>query len=587
MELDGGTAERAPADGSPPASSRWTGRAANSVAALVFLLIGVGAFWFIHRFAVNLIYFDQWKDIALVRAAHTGSLTFGTLWAQHNENRILFPNLVVLALAYTTHLDVIVEDYLSGALWCLAVLLIVLAHRRRSPSTPWILYCPVALVLLSFLPLGDALFGFNLTWFMALAGLASALFLLDRPALTWPWMGLAVGAAVVGSYSSLQGLLIWPAGLVLLWLRRRPRPLWLAWAASGAVATTVYFVGFDLASSSGSAGSALRHPVSAVRFFFSALGNVFGQPVGSGPSSGPSSALGLAVFVVAVFAFVRVCRSDRSGGGPIGAALITFGFLFVLSTAVGRLDLGVANTTRYSVFTLTFWVGTYLALLSPSRPAEPSRRTGWRRQSEAAHAHLSRRPVLLMLSWVVLVALLVVQVPRAFLHGYQSGEGWHAAELDSVAVAANIDTAPDMVVVRRLGNYQPSYVRGLVPFARSQHLSLFDTALAARDRRAGIDPTLLVAVLRPLAGSTVSGTVVLDARAEFRGVRAIVSFRLTGPGGEQVSLGTAKQTYAGWLSYWDTRSRADGVYALEAQLAVPGRPLATSAPLVVVVRNGP
>ena len=589
-------------DARPGRAVRWSGPLANSVAASIFLLVAVAVGWFIHRFAVNLIYYDQWKDVALVRHAHDGSLTLGDLWAQHNENRILFPNLVVLALASTTHYDVVIEDALSGVLWCLAVLLIVLAHKRRSPNIPWILYCPVALVLLSFLPLGNTLFGFNLTWFMVMACMASAVFLLDRPDLTWPWMAAAVAFAVVGSYSSLQGLLIWPAGLVLLWFRQRRRPLMLAWLASGAIVTTLYFLGFDFKSSHGSASSVLHHPATALEFFFSTIGNVFGLPAGHAPSREPTLLLGLALFLVAIYAVVHVCSSTRSGGGPIGVALMMFGFFFVLTIVIGRIQLGLANTTRYSVFTLTLWTGAYLALLSPSgdgsgrdalrgagRP-DPMRRAprlGACREPDGSPPVRHRRSRLLIVVWSVLATLLLVQVPRAFAHGYRSGEAWHAAELNSVDVAANIDKAPDTLVERWLGNYPPSYVRGLVPFAQSQRLGPFGSLLAAQDARTGLDPTLLVSLLRPLAGSSLSGTVLLDAGAQFQGGRATVGIRVTGAPGYRASLGTGRQTIIGWLAHWDTSSVVNGIYELYALLEQPGRPLVTSVPVVVIVRNGP
>ena len=47
--------------------------------------------------------------------------------------------------------------------------------------------------------------------------------------------------AVIGSYSSLQGLLIWPVGLLLLYQRNRSRRMLLTWLACAVVAVGVYF----------------------------------------------------------------------------------------------------------------------------------------------------------------------------------------------------------------------------------------------------------------------------------------------------------------------------------------------------------
>ena len=238
----------APGAGAPPSSS-WPaalrGRVANTVALLVTVWVAVGTVLFIHRYALNILYYDQWLDAILVHHALHGSLTLSDLWAQHNENRILVPNLIVVALGATTHLDVLVEDYLSGgALWG-AIMLLVAAHRRRSPDTPWLAYCPVIVLLSSYMVASDVLFGFNLSWFLVLLALSVAVYLADRPTGRVALAG-AVAAAAVGSYSSAPG----PADLA-----RRPGPAlappaWglaavAVWIASGVVTTVVFFVGYD------------------------------------------------------------------------------------------------------------------------------------------------------------------------------------------------------------------------------------------------------------------------------------------------------------------------------------------------------
>jgi hypothetical protein len=75
------------------------------------LLIPVAIYlWFIHQYGVNAIWYDQWDNIALLThssfggVTYTGHTSLGMLWMQHNENRMLFPNLMVLALGSLTHL---------------------------------------------------------------------------------------------------------------------------------------------------------------------------------------------------------------------------------------------------------------------------------------------------------------------------------------------------------------------------------------------------------------------------------------------------------------------------------------------------
>ena len=73
-------------------------------------------FWFVDHFGLNTIWIDQWNDLGVISRADSGHLTFSTLWAQHTDNRILFPNLVVLILAYTTHFNIVNEEFLSATI---------------------------------------------------------------------------------------------------------------------------------------------------------------------------------------------------------------------------------------------------------------------------------------------------------------------------------------------------------------------------------------------------------------------------------------------------------------------------------------
>src|SRR5579871_5129015 len=96
----------------PPATA---GRVAKALAPWALLAVPViGYFVFIAAYGVNTIVVDQWTDIALLQKLYAGHLTWSALWAAHNENRMLFPNLVVIALAHLDHFDTVAEMYLGA-----------------------------------------------------------------------------------------------------------------------------------------------------------------------------------------------------------------------------------------------------------------------------------------------------------------------------------------------------------------------------------------------------------------------------------------------------------------------------------------
>ena len=157
----------------------------------------IAYFWFLQHFALNVIFRDQWSDIYMVNHDWLGNL-----WAQHDVHRIFFPNLVVIALATYTHLNVVLEEFVSAGCLVAAAALFVLSHRRWAPKTPWLFYVPLVAVLFSLNQVQDTLWGFQLAWYMVLLSLA----LDDLPRRCvrtlswyrvgpWPWSWPSSGAS--------------------------------------------------------------------------------------------------------------------------------------------------------------------------------------------------------------------------------------------------------------------------------------------------------------------------------------------------------------------------------------------------------
>ena len=80
--------------------------------------------------------------------------------------------------------NVSAEEYLSAVFLLAAVALIIAAHKRRAPKHPWIVYCPVVILMFSVVQAQNTLWGFQMAWYMVLFLLASVMFVLDRPTLS-------------------------------------------------------------------------------------------------------------------------------------------------------------------------------------------------------------------------------------------------------------------------------------------------------------------------------------------------------------------------------------------------------------------
>jgi hypothetical protein len=549
-------------------------RVLNGLALVGFVLPVAFLFWLIHIDAVNMLRADQWDAIRLIQQSDSGKLSLGVLWAQHTENRIFFQNLITLLLAHTTNFNILVEDYVSGALLVAAAAVLVVTHRRRSPSRPWIFYCPVVIVMLSAAVWGVTLFGFQIGWSLIMLSLAGTLFLLDRPRVTGLVLAAAVAAAVVGSFSSLEGLIIWPAGLVLLCQRHRSRRQILAWSCAALATAGLYF--HNWTGGGNQTFYAFAHPIAGAKFFFFAIGDVVGVQTYNTSSSDDVFVEILGVVIVTIALWVVITygfRRDETSGRPLGVSLIWFGLLFAVAITAARSSNGLsaAAASRYTLFDLLIVVGSYLVVID--RP-EPALRVGRRRQ-------------LLPVMSAVVLAVTGLQIVVGTSEGLINAQTYHEFQLVGADVTVNIDHAPVAPVETYLASGQTvSYIQRMTAFARAHRLAMFSTAAAAVYAKEGLPKTPPATnVTSPYDGETLKGPQWLLAAATDEYGVSKVEFDFTGKGRGSTLIGPAALIKFGWIDRWSTASVPDGTYTLRSVAYGASGGVSSSPGVVVHVEN--
>jgi hypothetical protein len=454
--------------------------------------------WFMHHYAINTIVGDQFDDLTVIHQSYLHGFDWGSLWAQHNENRIFFPNLIVIFLARTTHFNVKIEEYLSAVMLVTAMTLLVLALRRRAPTIPMLYYCPVFALGFSFVQWSNTTWGFQMAWYLVLLTLVVAIYLLDRPRLTWLIFGAAVVTAVVGSFSSSQGLLIWPAGLILLYHRKRPFPYVAAWIGLALVTAVAYL--YHLQSAGPSPRLVLDAPLAALKMYLFALGDIVGFQVNFGQRGNIGVlALGAVIFIVAIAVLILYgLNRDFRGGNPIGLSLICVGLLFDALITEGRLIFGYvgASGSRYTTMDLLVPIGIYLTLLDRSpriRPPTP----GVARPTFAMHSdHRLRWLPVTMSRWAdryvllaaraVILAIILVQVAIGLPNGLHGARSNYVYQAKGAHVLLTINHQNDGAVVQYLYVFRSApWIRRQVRILAHYHLSLFAPGAGSSPRAQG------------------------------------------------------------------------------------------------------
>ena len=158
---------------------------------------------------------------------------------------------------------------------------------------------------------------------------------------------LLAGAA---SFSSFQGLLAWPVGLlVILWCslgRARKLSYAVMWLAAGALTTGLYYWHYTF-QGGGSIGLGfdIRNPQLVTEYFLAAVGTVF--PMGGAGSVSLHALIGIPLSLAGIWVLAATGRTRARTAGPhalpFPATLILFALLFDASIALGRVSLGMVG----------------------------------------------------------------------------------------------------------------------------------------------------------------------------------------------------------------------------------------------------
>jgi hypothetical protein len=400
----------------------------------------------IWTYAVDVPVKDQWDIAHIFVEYERGTISFSDLFAQFNEYRQFFPNLLFLGLGELTEWRVHFELAVTFLLACLVFLNVSLLAGRTlaTPGAVRLATTFLAAVLI-FSPVQHAnwLWGIQLVYFVPIACVTTGILVAYSGLETIPKFVIGASLSAVSTFSSANGIVAWvvllPVFLLLLRASRRTR--WrfaAAWTVLLVASAALYFYGYESPPGHPSLNEALVRPFHAVVYLVAFLGSPFGVRAGpdvvSGVTAGVAGVVVLAAFVASC-AYVWRFRADRalvertSGWIALGAYSITTGIL----VAVGRLGFGVGQSlaSRYTTFSLYLSVAViFLAAIV----------LGHLRRQETGALRLASTSRLMV--GAAAAALVALQVP-VFALGLRAMEDRSDELLRGRACLHLINVAPD------------------------------------------------------------------------------------------------------------------------------------------------
>jgi hypothetical protein len=430
---------------------------------------------------IDVPFADQWALIPLLERSYRGTLSIRDLWAQHNEHRLLFPRLIMLALArlsgWNTHAEMLANVILAAGIF--GLLVYQLRATARFTQMAWVRIVPMlALAVFSLNQAENWWGGWNIQIFLNVLTVSASLILLAAPTRRLGALALALGCGIVATYSYSTGLLIWPLGLLLLIMRsdrwtQRNAAWIIAWICGGGLTIASFFYHYTWTAQTPTLAELLSNPGRYLTYTFTYLGAaptrgaveyLFGLLTGDrrafcnlgdsdlcgyvNSSAIAAGAIGIALFLLIVRSLLRRL--------PLQALLAYLGLgLYALGTgaftSLGRANYGnhQALAQRYATNASLFWLALVILL--------------------ALHAHMSPANVLKRTSVIALFGLFSTSIALCTLQGPDHFR-W---QYDYLEPARNeLYTLADDDLLRRL-YFDPQVVRQGAAILKQHHLSVF------------------------------------------------------------------------------------------------------------------
>ncbi len=302
---------------------------------------------------VNMPFADEWVWADTAFKLHGGTLTWADLWAQHNEHRYVFANLVFVALDELGGWNVVREQCVSLALAVAAQLVLFHLVRERLPGRRGLVaFAAASLLLYSLGEWENFLVGYNLGWHVCSACALAVVYFTTRRHRRWRDVGYAMAVATVASYSLGPGLALWGVGVVALVLARRDRRrVCAAWLAAAVLCIGVYYIGYQPYTVG---DAAAQHQLGLLAQYTLAY---LGAPLGGW--LGPAGAMLVGLCLLASLAAFAVAdlRADAAGRRGVRLApwyaLAAYPLAVAPLTAHSRVGLGVVQAlgSRYEAIT--------------------------------------------------------------------------------------------------------------------------------------------------------------------------------------------------------------------------------------------
>ena len=347
-------------------SSFWR----NLLVALTALVPALIALWYINSYGVNVFIFDEWNLMPCWAKIEAHQLTLADLFIQNNEHRMLFVIPLYFGLMSISGFNSVF--LMKSGLFIVLLMNFVILHyivtrNNISNKKKYFFTALISFLFFSLTQEENFLWDFQVGFLMVLFFSVLSCYFLYRMSLATrtvtrnTYFVLALFAVLIDSFSSIQGLLTWITGLMMLFMIFRKKtfssPYFIVWTLMAIATWIAYFYDYVKPEHHPPLSYLFEHPGTFINYFFAVIGNAV-----SGNFKTGATAIGVVLVVFLLIACIRIWKSKQVQQFVFPLALSLNGLLVLGSIAVGRAGFGAeqALSSRYTSFAICLVVGILL-----------------------------------------------------------------------------------------------------------------------------------------------------------------------------------------------------------------------------------
>jgi hypothetical protein len=364
----------------------------------------------------DVVFWDEWYLVELLVAAKRGTLAFSDYLAFHTVHRMVLPKIILTRLALLTHWNVRVELLANVGLGTISYAAILVIARRHERGVTFGAAAAAALTIFSLSQYENWLWGWQLSWFLSVAFVVSAIAIVSAASRPLALRFIAAAVLCAAATSSIAfGAVAWIALIPLLWIEsgRRYHLVGL-WLLTGALCVAVYLAGDGPFIQPGNAPSGSG--IARLALFFVA---VAGTPWTTFPI--PALLLGAASLAAWAIAAVAALRANARAAAPwFALGLFALGFAGLSASVRSQLGWEISLSSRYATPMVLLVAATYFLASSATGTRSAFRAFGHALILALVVANLSLLPVFVSQASAHSVSRVCVDL--TFLLGPASGD---------------------------------------------------------------------------------------------------------------------------------------------------------------------